>query len=33
MITEFSHLDVTRRYSYANYLTRQFQERVELLKK
>ncbi len=31
-ITKFSQLDLTKRYSYADYLTWQFQERVELIK-
>jgi Uma2 family endonuclease len=32
MITKFSQLDLTKRYSYADYLLWKFQERVELLK-
>jgi Uma2 family endonuclease len=32
MITKFSQLDVSKRYSYADYLTWQFAERVELIK-
>jgi Uma2 family endonuclease len=31
-ITKFSQLDLNKRYSYADYLTWQFQERVELIK-
>jgi Uma2 family endonuclease len=31
MITKFSQLDVSKRYSYADYLTWQFAERVELI--
>lgn len=31
-ITDISQLDVTKRYTYADYLTWQFQERVELIK-
>lgn len=31
-ITKFSQLDVKKRYSYADYLTWKFQERVELVK-
>ena len=32
MITSFSQLDLNKRYSYAEYLTWQFQERLELIK-
>lgn len=32
MITSLSDLDLTQKYSYADYLTWQFAERVELLK-
>ena len=32
MITKFSDLDLSKQYSYADYLTWKFQERVELLK-
>lgn len=31
-ITKFSQLDLTKQYSYADYLTWQFKERVELIK-
>lgn len=31
MITDLNQLDLTKRYTYADYLTWQFQERVELL--
>ncbi len=31
-ITKFSQLDITKRYTYADYLTWKFQERVELVK-
>ena len=32
IITNFSDLDLTKTYSYADYLLWQFQERVELIK-
>ena len=32
MITKFSQLDLTKQYTYADYLTWQFNERVELIK-
>ncbi|MEN0003598.1 MAG: Uma2 family endonuclease [Bacteroidota bacterium] len=32
MITSFDQLDLSKRYTYADYLTWQFQERVELLR-
>ncbi len=32
MITKFEDLDLTKQYSYADYLTWQFQERLELIK-
>ena len=32
MITKFSQLDLTQKYTYADYLTWQFKERVELIK-
>ncbi len=32
MITDISLLDINKKYSYANYLTWRFQERVELIK-
>jgi Uma2 family endonuclease len=32
MITEFSQLDLTKQYTYADYLTWQFSDRVELIK-
>ncbi len=32
MITEFSQLDITKQYTYADYLTWQFSDRVELIK-
>ncbi len=32
MITDISQLDPSKRYSYADYLTWKFQERVELFK-
>ena len=31
-ITKFSQLDLTKQYSYADYLTWQFNERVELIR-
>ena len=31
-ITKFSQLDLTKQYSYADYLTWQFKERVELIR-
>lgn len=32
MITDFSSLDLSKKYSYADYLTWQFNERLELIK-
>jgi Uma2 family endonuclease len=32
MITDFNQLDLSKQYSYADYLTWQFEERVELIK-
>ncbi|MBO0937283.1 Uma2 family endonuclease [Fibrella sp. HMF5335] len=32
MVTRFEDLDLTKQYSYADYLTWQFQERLELIK-
>lgn len=32
IITNFSDLDLTKEYSYSDYLMWQFQERVELIK-
>ena len=32
MITDINHLDVTKQYSYADYLTWNFKERVELIR-
>jgi Uma2 family endonuclease len=32
MITDFNQLDLTKQYSYADYLTWRFEERVELIK-
>jgi Uma2 family endonuclease len=32
MITKFSQLDLSKKYTYADYLTWQFKERVELIK-
>jgi Uma2 family endonuclease len=32
MVKDFNELDLTKRYTYADYLTWQFQERVELLR-
>ncbi len=32
MATAFSELDISKKYSYADYLLWQFQERVELIK-
>jgi hypothetical protein len=33
MITDINQLDLTKRYTYADYLTWQFKERVELLER
>ncbi len=32
MVTDFNQLDLSKQYSYADYLTWQFEERVELIK-